>query len=522
MKRFQITGTCIPKLHYMVDTSQKIDQTMNMIENKDYFIINRPRQYGKTTTLSQLEDRLNDSNEYFPIVLSFEGYGDESFSNATSFCPAFLMDLAREANIKRNGYSNLFLEHKDRTDDLLELSEALSTILSQIPKKVVLMIDEVDKSSNNELFIYFLGMLRDKYLKALKGNDITFHSVILAGVNDIKTLKQKIRPDEVKQYNSPWNIAAPFKVDMSFNPVEIESMLLDYISETGIQMDTKAISERLYFWTSGYPFLVSYICKVIAEDIVPAQQSKTWELEYIDEIVSNFKVETNTLFDVLSKNLESYPELYEMMENIVLGLKEYDFNLMTPLISLSAMYGFISCDSNNKAQIHNRIFQQKIISYVAFRNMNKSEDSHNLGQQHYIGKDGRFNMDKLLLRFQEVMKAKWSKTIKDKSDEFLEKDLRLLFVMFIQPILNGKGHSFHEVQIGEEKRLDIVVTFLNEMFVIEIKLWYSQPYHEKGKKQLKKYMQAMSIDKGYMLILDRSRKRAFKQEREDGILMVYV
>jgi len=521
MKRFQITGTCIPKLHYMVDTTQKLDQTMKMIENKDYFTINRPRQYGKTTTLSQLEDRLNASDEYFPIVLSFEGYGDDSFKSEASFCPAFLMNLAREANVKRNSYSSLFLEHIDKTDNFLELSETLSTILSQIPKKVVLMIDEVDKSSNNELFIYFLGMLRDKYLKGLKGNTITFHSVILAGVNDIKTLKQKIRPEAAKQYNSPWNIAAPFEVDMSFSPAEIETMLLDYVTETGIQMDTKKISESLYFWTSGYPFLVSYICKNIAEKIVPAKQSKTWELEYIDEIITNLKRETNTLFDVLSKNLESYPELYEMMENMVLGVKEYDFNLMVPLISLSSMYGFISCNSKDKAQIHNRIFQLKIISYVAFKNMNQCE-GNNYGQQYYIGKNGRFDMDKLLKRFQEIMKAKWSKTILNKSDEFLERDLRLLFAVFLQPILNGKGHSFHEVQIGEEKRLDVVVTFLNEMFVIELKLWYSQPYHEKGKKQLKKYMQTMSIDKGYMLILDRSRKRAFKQEREDGMLMVYV
>jgi len=521
MKSFHITGNCVASKNYMVDTSKKLDQIMAMIEKEEYFTINRPRQYGKTTTIFLLRQRLLKSKDYLPIKLSFEGVGDVVFSTEKTFCSSFFADLAEDPVIIKQGFDSIFLEFGKDIESFKELSKVLKCVLSKIPKKIVLMIDEVDKSSNFDIFINFLGMLRDKYLNARDGLDVTFHSVILAGVNDVKSLKQKIRPESKSQYNSPWNIAAPFKVDMSFNPAEIETMLCDYIAETGAQMDTKAISEKIYFWTSGYPFLVSYICKEIAEDILPALQSNTWELKYIDEVVDKLKFETNTLFDVLAKNLESYPELYEMVENIVLGLQEYDFNLMVPLISLSAMYGFISPNERGKAQIHNRIFQLKIISYVAFRNMNHTYHS-DFGQEQFIGKDGKLNFEKVLLRFQEVMKAKWSKTILDKSDEFLERDLRLLFVMFLQPILNGKGNSFHEVEISEERRLDIIVTFMSEMFVVELKLWYSKPYHEKGKKQLKKYMQAMSIDKGYMLILDRSRKKAFKREVEDGMLMVYV
>jgi len=521
MKSFHITGNCVASKNYMVDTSKKLDQIMAMIEKEEYFTINRPRQYGKTTTLFLIRQRLLQSGDYLPINMSFEGFDDTIFATPACFCPTFLKHLIKIMIITDRSYMGLFDDNIQKVTTLDSLSDVISDIISQINKKIVLIIDEVDKSSNNELFLHFLGMLRNKYLNARAGMDVTFHSVILAGVNDVKSLKQKIRPDAKSQYNSPWNIAAPFKVDMSFNPAEIETMLCDYVAETGIQMDTKAISEKIYFWTSGYPFLVSYICKEIAEDILPALQSNTWEIEYIDEVVDKLKFETNTLFDVLSKNLESYPELYEMVENIVLGLQEYDFNLMVPLISLSAMYGFISPNERGKAQIHNRIFQLKIISYVAFRNMNHSYHS-DFGQEQFIGKDGKLNFEKVLLRFQEAMKAKWSKTILDKSDEFLERDLRLLFVMFLQPILNGKGNSFHEVEISEERRLDIIVTFMSEMFVVELKLWYSKPYHEKGKKQLKEYMKAMSIDKGYMLILDRSRKKAFKRESEDGMLMVYV
>jgi predicted AAA+ superfamily ATPase len=41
-----------------------------LAERSKYFTINRPRQYGKTTTLSLLESLLAD--EYFVIDMSFE------------------------------------------------------------------------------------------------------------------------------------------------------------------------------------------------------------------------------------------------------------------------------------------------------------------------------------------------------------------------------------------------------------------------------------------------------------------
>lgn len=61
-------------------------------------------------------------------------------------------------------------------------------------------------------------MLRNKYLGREVGKDFTFKSVILAGVYDVKSLKLKIRNKEEAKYNSPWNIAVDFNVDMSFRP----------------------------------------------------------------------------------------------------------------------------------------------------------------------------------------------------------------------------------------------------------------------------------------------------------------
>lgn len=70
-----------------------------------------------------------------------------------------------------------------------DLSKSITKFVIKTDKKVILMIDEVDKSSNNQLFLSFLGMLRNKYLLRNAGKDRSFHSVILAGVHDVKSLK---------------------------------------------------------------------------------------------------------------------------------------------------------------------------------------------------------------------------------------------------------------------------------------------------------------------------------------------
>ena len=79
MKRFNLTGVCVPDKHYMIDLSEKIDIiTRDYIEQGAYFTINRARQYGKTTMLSALARRL--AGNYLVIRLSFEGIDDSNFN----------------------------------------------------------------------------------------------------------------------------------------------------------------------------------------------------------------------------------------------------------------------------------------------------------------------------------------------------------------------------------------------------------------------------------------------------------
>jgi len=70
LKEFNTEGSCNPNWHYMVDISNKLDQITILIEKNKYFTINRARQYGKTTTLEAIKERLKD--KYLVIRISLK------------------------------------------------------------------------------------------------------------------------------------------------------------------------------------------------------------------------------------------------------------------------------------------------------------------------------------------------------------------------------------------------------------------------------------------------------------------
>ncbi|MDR2578419.1 MAG: hypothetical protein LBC70_06385, partial [Chitinispirillales bacterium] len=229
MRRFTVTGLCVPNRNYMADTGEKIARIMQFVERGDYFSINRGRQYGKTTTFFLLEKGLPE--EYTVISISFEAVSDSMFETEAGFCQGLLSQCVKDLSFKG------LPEAEDWKDESVTSFDLLDKFLTKIcrDKKIVLMIDEVDKSSNNLIFLKFLGILRDKYLRRNAGRDHSFQSVILAGVYDIKNLKIKMvqagthqLQDGEKRINSPWNIAIDFNVDMSLNVKEIASMLTEY------------------------------------------------------------------------------------------------------------------------------------------------------------------------------------------------------------------------------------------------------------------------------------------------------
>ena len=506
-KKFNITGLCFADEHYMADVSVKLAQTQKMVEEGDYFIINRPRQYGKTTTLYSLAEILEKTGQYLVFNISFEGIGDAIFQDEKLFAKGFLELLSKSIKRRYPSQAVALLEMASGVTNLSMVSDRITDFLETIDKKALVLIDEVDKSSNNQLFVSFLAMLRNKYLD--RRNSKTFHAVVLAGVHDVKSLKLKIRPDEEQKYNSPWNIAAEFKVDMNLLPPEIKPMLDDYMAEKGVKMDTKLMAERLFYYTSGYPFLVSKLCKMMDEDVLPTKEIREWTEQDLEKTVRQLVLESNTNFETVIKNLENNPDLYRIVYKMLIDVEFQDYNVHDPIISMGIMYGIIK--NGRGIKIHNKIYEELIYHY-----MTSKTKSHLSLAEYTIGKDfklkdNHLNMELVLLKFQAFMREQYSK----KDRDFLERHGRLVFLAFMKPILNGHGYDFKEPQISEERRLDVSITFYQHKYVAELKIWRGKAAHEEGLTQLVDYLDRLELTEGYLVIFDHTEVKSWKTEWVD-------
>lgn len=123
-RKFNTTGVCIPHLHYMVDISDKLNKIEKMIHSGDYFVINRPRQYGKTTTMYMLEQHLK--NQYLILSISFEGIGDLIFENEQSFSKTIMNILADSIQFNNEKYADKLNEIAEDINSLKDLSNGIT------------------------------------------------------------------------------------------------------------------------------------------------------------------------------------------------------------------------------------------------------------------------------------------------------------------------------------------------------------------------------------------------------------
>lgn len=492
---------------------------MAMVEAGEYFIINRPRQYGKTTTLYFLNEELSQLTDYFPIRMNFQGIDEQWHQSDEAFAWMFFKQITDFLEFQLPDIIPFLESEKGRIEDMGSLSKFITRLVNSINKKFVLIIDEVDASSNYEPFLSFLGMLRTKYLDRFSPQHATFHSIVLAGVHDIKTLKHKIRSSKDSQYNSPWNIAADFKVRMSFNPAEIRPMLKDYSKAESVTLDISALADQLYYFTSGYPFLVSKLCKTIAEDVFPHKAEKSWTLDDLEKAVQLLLRENNTNFDSLIKNLENNADLYELVYRVIIEGDAIPYNQHNPTIHLGVLYGVFK--PNTHVKIHNRIYEQLIYNYMASRALTNIKTNY-LYSGHFLLENNALDMEAILLKFQQFMKEQQS----NKNKDFLEEQSRLIFLAFFAPILNGQGYSFKEVQTSLEKRLDVIVTYFQHRYIIELKRWYGPKAHQKGLDQLAENLDIHGVQQGYLLIFDNRQEKNWMQKhishQEKEIFAVWV
>ena len=501
---FNITGCCNPQEHYMVNLDSRLAQIKKMVDRGQYFSINKGRQYGKTTILKALREYLK--NDYVVISMDFQFVSTSEFATENSFVKAFArllwsryhreMPNEIEEQIKQMKLSLNYVE--------ADLFVTLSEWCEMSSKPIVLMIDEVDSASNNQVFLDFLAQLRGYYLERTEFP--TFQSVILAGVHDIRNLRQKIRPDAEHKHNSPWNIASNFDIDMSFSVSDIAGMLTEYEHDHHTGMDIAKLSQLIYDYTSGYPVLVSSICKYMDEN------QKNWTLENLAFAVKAIIVSRIPLFESLINKLEDDQQLCNLLYRLLFQGEKFLFSAYDSAIQSAVMYGFVK-NQNGSLEIANRIFETVIYDwFISSASTNSPIFSEGVNDKNQFIQGNQLNMEKILekfiLHFNDIYGSQ--------PDKFKEEDGRKLFLLYLRPIINGTGNYYIEAQTRDQKRTDVIVDYLGKQYIIELKIWRGEEYNTEGEKQIAEYLNYYHLEKGYLLSFN------FNKNKKSGIKAIQV
>lgn len=302
-----------------------------------------------------------------------------------------------------------FITRKENQATLDELFDTISMWCELSERPLVMLIDEIDSATNNQVFLDFLAQLRFQYIerKSEPGYK-TFQSVILAGVTDVKNLKRKLRPNEEHKFNSPWNIAADLNVNMSLSIDGIAGMLAEYEEDRHTGMDIALVAREIYDFTSGYPFLVSRICLLIDTQLVGerfSDFSAAWTREGISEAVRRILIEKNTLFDSLMGKVHDDPEMGRTLERILFAGDFVSYNAYNIGIADAEIFGFIR-NVHGQVVISNRIFETLLYNYYLSVSELQGFALFNMGanSKTQFVQNGHLLMDRILESYVEVFR----------------------------------------------------------------------------------------------------------------------
>lgn len=209
--------------------------------------------------------------------------------------------------------------------------------------------------------------------------------------------------------------------------------------------------------------------------------------------------EESPLFDSLTKNLSNNPKLYQLLFSIVVDKGKWSYNPDSELLNLGIRHGYL-WENKGNLDIANKIFEIRLLNYFT---ANKAYDDLNNASGKNIDDNGivtdnHFNMDTCLAKFSQYCQRYYSQ----QDQRFIEREGRMLFLMFLAPVLNGQGFAYIEAQAPDGKRTDVIVNYLSQQFIIELKIWDGQQKHKEAFLQLQGYMDRFQTTEGYLLTFD--------------------
>ena len=519
MRRFNTEGPVVARDHYCIPPLERVDldEILELVRDKRYFVLHAPRQTGKTSILLALQNLLNggSAGRYRCVYVNVEP-AQAAGENVERAMRAILSRLASRARALGDEFLHgIWSSVLAQSGALGALGDLLTRWCMADPRPLVLLIDEIDTLIGDSL-ISVLRQLRAGYDLRPGGFP---QSVVLCGVRDVRDYR--IRSGSANASvagGSAFNIKAASLRIGDFTPAEVCALLAQHSEETG-QVFTPEAVDTVWRQTRGQPWLVNALCQgACFDDAAGRDRSRAITADAILEAQERLIQSRQTHLDQLADKLQE-ARVRRVVEPLLSGGDERPFS--TRDLEYARDLGLVARD--NPLRIANPIYAEVVPRELTYATQaGLVQDSG-----WYVDPEGRLDVERLLAAFQAFFREHsehWLGRF-----DYAEAGPQLLLQAFLQRVANGGGRIEREYGLGRG-RTDLLLVWPRhdgssepaDKFVIECKVLHKSLERtiREGLEQTAGYMDRCGSRAGHLVIFDRSEGKRWEDKvfrREESV-----
>lgn len=381
----------------------------------------------------------------------------------------------------------------------VQVRTALTAWAQACPRPLVLFFDEID-ALRGESLRSLLRQLRDGYPSA---PDSFPAAVALCGLRDVRDYKAAAGdvPGRLGT-SSPFNIKDDSLRLGDFTEADMTALYAQHTAETGQVFTAEALA-RAWEYTAGQPWLVNALAREVIDKMkVPVSEPIT--VEQIDTAKERLILARATHLDSLLARLYE-PRVRRILEPMIAGEPLTHDPAFDDDISYVRDLGLIAKDK--PARVANPIYREVIVRVLG----SVTEEQITANPRSFVTADGRLDFDRLLREFADFWREN-GEILTDRN-EYHESAPHLVFMGFLQRLVNGGGHISREYGVGRG-RIDLLVQWPHtepggrravQREAIELKVWHPRDKDPlpRALTQLDGYLKRLDLDRGTLVIFDR-------------------
>ncbi|HNH50519.1 MAG TPA: PD-(D/E)XK nuclease domain-containing protein, partial [Myxococcota bacterium] len=317
-------------------------------------------------------------------------------------------------------------------------------------------------------------------------------SIALIGMRDLRDYLTRAKDGIPVNPGSPFNIKSASLTLRNFTEAEVASLYQQHTDATGQVFEAAAI-ERAFYWTSGQPFLVNALARIVVMELAPHGETVT--ADHIQEAKLRLILARTTHIDSLSERLKE-ERIARIIKPILLGEPAFHVDLSSDDMQYCVDLGLLR--QKPKIEAANPIYREVLVRLLT---LSRQPD---LPEREWL-RYGKLDVVALVDSF-FVWWRRHADALRRRDDTpYREAVPQIVFMAWVQKVVNGGGEVGREFALGRG-RIDVVIHFAGEIHAFELKRVTEhdslETIREEGIEQAVGYLDRLGTSEGWLLIFD--------------------